>query len=201
MRVLNLYAGIGGNRKLWGREHDIVAVEKEPDIADAYHEFFPDDKVVVGDAHQYLLDHYEKFDFIWSSPPCPTHSRISTLCTALGRRQYPEMSLYQEIIWLEHFFDGLYVVENVIPFYAPLIKPAVKLFRHCFWANFSIKPKKFNRPFKKSLLRASAAQLSTGYGIKLPARTKNKRKLLRNVVLPELGEYLLDQAIHFRESL
>ena len=27
MKILNLYAGIGGNRKLWGDEHEITAVE------------------------------------------------------------------------------------------------------------------------------------------------------------------------------
>lgn len=78
MKILNLYAGIGGNRKLWGDEHDITAVEYKPDIAAKYQEFFPNDKVIVGDAHQYLLDHFHEFDFIWTSPPCPTHSTINT---------------------------------------------------------------------------------------------------------------------------
>jgi hypothetical protein len=31
MKILNLYAGIGGNRKLWGDEHEIVAVENNKD--------------------------------------------------------------------------------------------------------------------------------------------------------------------------
>jgi len=57
MKILNLYAGIGGNRKLWGDEHEITAVEMEEDIAAAYRHFFPKDKVIVGDAHQYLMDH------------------------------------------------------------------------------------------------------------------------------------------------
>ena len=30
MKILNLYAGIGGNRKLWGDEHEVVAVENVP---------------------------------------------------------------------------------------------------------------------------------------------------------------------------
>lgn len=76
MKILNLYAGIGGNRKLWGDEHEITAVEFEPYIAEAYNKMFPQDEVVIGDAHQYLLDHYHEFDFIWTSPPCPTHSRM-----------------------------------------------------------------------------------------------------------------------------
>lgn len=35
------------------------------------------------------------------------------------------MSLYQQVILLDNFFNGKYVVENVIPYYEPLI-PAKK---------------------------------------------------------------------------
>lgn len=69
MKILNCYAGIGGNRKLWGDDHEITAVENDPDIAKIYQDFFPNDKVIVADAHQYLLDHFKEYDFIWSSPP------------------------------------------------------------------------------------------------------------------------------------
>ena len=54
MKILNLYAGIGGNRKLWGDEHDITAVEINPKIAECYKSFFPQDDVVVADAHEFL---------------------------------------------------------------------------------------------------------------------------------------------------
>jgi DNA (cytosine-5)-methyltransferase 1 len=64
MKILNLYAGIGGNRKLW-EGHEITAVEINPKIAEVYKTLFPEDEVVVGDAHQYLLDHFREFDFIW----------------------------------------------------------------------------------------------------------------------------------------
>jgi len=73
-KVLNLYAGIGGNRKLW-EDVDVTAVEWDEDIAEVYQENFPNDNVVVDDAHEYLKNNYRDFDFIWSSPPCPTHSR------------------------------------------------------------------------------------------------------------------------------
>ena len=69
MKILNLYAGIGGNRKLWGDEHDITAVEFEKQIADKYCELYPNDKMIVADAHEYLLNNYKQFDFVWSSPP------------------------------------------------------------------------------------------------------------------------------------
>lgn len=75
MKVLNLYACLGGNRLLW-KDCEVTAVELDPELARLYQERFPDDKVIVTDAHQYLLDHYKEFDFIWSSPPCPTHSKV-----------------------------------------------------------------------------------------------------------------------------
>src|SRR5512146_2633968 len=102
MKVLNLYAGIGGNRKLW-TDVQVTAVEIVPEIAKIYQDFFPNDTVIVADAHQYLLEHYKEFDFIWSSPPCPTHSRMRYLKNFDEYEQvYPDMKLWQEIIFLNH---------------------------------------------------------------------------------------------------
>ena len=69
MRVLNLYAGIGGNRKFW-KDCEVTAVEYTDKIADVYAKLYPGDTVVRGDAHAFLLENYQDFDFIWSSPPC-----------------------------------------------------------------------------------------------------------------------------------
>ena len=33
MKILDLYAGKGGNRKKWGDNHEITAVEFDPKIA------------------------------------------------------------------------------------------------------------------------------------------------------------------------
>ena len=137
MKILNLYAGIGGNRKLWGDEHEITAVEYDPKIANVYHHYFPNDTLVVGDAHQYLLDHHQEFDLVWASPPCPSHSVTNHFLNAQGYIRYPEMELYQEILYLQHFHKGIYVVENVVSYYDPLIEPQ-KLGRHYFWANFKM---------------------------------------------------------------
>ena len=131
IRTLNLYAGLGGNRKKW-TGHKVTAVELDPKIAAIYKRLHPEDEVIIGDAHQYLLDHHEEFDFIWSSPMCPTHSKMA-LATRHKLNRYPDMSLYQEIIFLKYFFKGDYVVEDVVPFYKPLIEPTVKLGRHFFW--------------------------------------------------------------------
>lgn len=136
VRVLNLYAGIGGNRKLWPSEAKITAVEYDPRIAALYQKLNPDDLVVVGDAHQYLLDHYQEFDFIWSSPPCQTHSKME-MANRRNKKRYADMSLYEEIIFLKSFFDGKWLVENVKPYYGALI-PGKEVGRHMYWANFDV---------------------------------------------------------------
>lgn len=196
MKILNLYAGIGGNRQLWGDEHDVTAVESEQYIADVYKHFYPNDKLVVGDAHEYLLDHYKEYDFIWSSPPCPSHSRIRlTHKTKSTKPVYPDMKLYEEIIFLQHFFEGDWVVENVIPYYKPLLAPSVIIDRHMVWSNKSISEKKFERGYKVDLTRQlkSKEVLSAAYGVEFPEGVKNQRKLLRNMVLPEMGKHILEE--------
>ncbi len=138
MKILNLYCGLGGNRKLWGNEHEIVAVEMNPKIAAIYQDFFPDDKVVVGDAHAYLLEHFKEFDFIWSSPPCPTHSVTNNFLHHQGNIRYPDMSLWQEIVFLKTWFKGKFCVENVKSYYPPLWPPK-ELDRHFFLGKFPYK--------------------------------------------------------------
>ena len=64
MKILNLYSGIGGNRKLWGEEHEITAVEHDKKTANIYHDLFPNDEIIITDAHRYLLRNYIKYDFI-----------------------------------------------------------------------------------------------------------------------------------------
>ena len=142
MKVLNLYACLGGNRYKWNevkKDIEVTAVELDLELAKLYQERFPNDKVIVADAHQYLLDHYQKFDFIWTSPPCPTHSRARYWGIGANGKNpiYPDMKLYQEIIFLQTHFKGKYVVENVIPYYEPLIK-AQKRDRHLYWCNFTL---------------------------------------------------------------
>jgi len=124
LKVLNCYCGVGGNRKLWNNV-EVTAIEFNPQIAAIYQDFFPDDEVIVADAHQYLLDHFKEFDFIWSSPPCPTHSDIRRCGVQKGQYEakYPDMKLYEEIILLQHFApkECKWIVENVKPYYKPLI--------------------------------------------------------------------------------
>ena len=198
MKILNLYAGIGGNRKDWGDSHDITAVEYKPEIVAIYHDFFPKDKIVVADAHQYLLEHYKEFDFIWSSPPCPTHSQLGRLRVLSDSKitgayksvaKYPDMKLYEEIILLKHFFKGLWCVENVIAYYEPLIRPQT-LGRHHFWTNFFIphfplEADNIDKGLVKEWEQKYGYNLSKYNGIE-------KRLVLRNCVVPELGKHILD---------
>lgn len=136
MKVLNLYACLGGNRLLW-EDCEVTAVELDPELARMYKKRFPNDNVIVTDAHQYLLDHFKEFDFIWSSPPCPSHSRARFARKNTTTAIYPDLKLYEEILFLENYFEGKYVVENVIPYYEPLI-PAKKRGRHLYWTNFNL---------------------------------------------------------------
>lgn len=202
MKILNLYCGIGGNRKLWtpnGDEHEITAIEINPKIAAIYQDFFPKDKVVIADAHQYLLDHFKEFDFIWSSPPCPTHSQIRFNIGFKANRKYkkvdavyPDMTLYQEIILLKHWFLGKWVVENTIPYYEPLIV-GQKSGGHIWWANFIINA--FDHG-NRNHMGGTVESLSDRKNFDISKYDiVNKRQILRNCVEPETGKYILDRAI------
>lgn len=190
MKILNLYAGIGGNRKLWGTSHEVTAVEIEPDIAEEYRLRYPNDNVIIGDAHQYLLQYHAEFDFIWSSPPCPTHGqyRYNVGFRAKGYSPvFPDMKLYEEIIFLQYYFKGNYVVENVRPYYEPLVKPTATLQRHLFWANFQIDEKKFKAKHIRSKNKITDFEETF-----LSSSIKNKRQVLRNCVDSDLGEHVFN---------
>ena len=208
IKVLNLYAGIGGNRKLWDNV-EVTAVEIMPKIAKIYQDFFPNDKVVVGDAHQFLLEYFKEFDFIWSSPPCPSHSKfrfMTTKMTKEGQKRpiiYPDMSLYQEIILLTHYFKGKWIVENVKGYYEPLIRPQ-SCGRHYFWTNFRISPIKIDN---RNFIKAHNSELSKLHGVDLSEYgefkgTAEERKdaILRNMVNPKLGQHLFNMAFRDKQK-
>lgn len=196
MKILNLYAGVGGNRKLWSNEHEITAVEYDQSIAAIYKDLYPQDNVIVDNAHEYLITNFKEFDFIWSSPPCPTHSRMNFL---LNQKEtftlkYPDMKLYEEIIILQTFYKGYFVVENVKSYYDPLIPPQ-ESGGHYFWANFDI-PK---------IDKRKKVRNDKGYTLAKKMEEKNiiidnfhgykgdKRTLLNNAIEDELGLAILKQ--------
>ena len=183
IKVLNLYAGIGGNRKLW-KNVDVTAVEIDEKIADIYKKEFPEDEVIVGDAHKFLLEHHKEFDFIWSSPPCPTHSVCNNFLYAQGVIRYPDMKLWQEIIFLKKFSQVPFVVENVKPYY-PVFIEAQEIGRHLFWTNFDISG--YNGKFLSVGRFGPVKSSPTG-------RTDVKDKIKRNCVEPEMGLHIFNSA-------
>lgn len=195
MNVLNLYAGIGGNRKHWDGV-DVTAVEYDEGIAEVYRDNFPEDTVVVADAHEYLTEHYDDYDFIWSSVPCPTHSELRQLVNPHTEPVYPDMNLYQEIIFLDANHSGKWVVENVVPYYQPLIDGVVRG-RHMFWSNFHI-PEVDIETENVKRQDGSFEELEERYGFDLSGYgfdRRRKRKLLNNCVNPELGRHVFESGV------
>lgn len=127
MKILNLYAGIGGNRK------------------------------------------YRKVDAV-----------------------YPDMTLYQEIILLNYYYAGKWVVENTIPYYEPLIKGTVSG-GHIWWANFNIPSIEHgNRNHRGGTVDSLQERKLTNL---TPFNIKDKRKLLRNAVEPDVGLKILEASL------
>ena len=199
-KILNLYACLGGNRYKWDEVADnleITAVELDPELARMYQERFPNDIVIVADAHQYLLDHYKEFDFIWSSPPCPTHSRIRFGQANSERENYnpvfPDMKLYSEILFLDNYFRGKYVVENVIPYYEPLI-PGIKRDRHIYWTNFNLPNDLNGRKNPKNFIESGSKPNELFHEIDLSTYKGKQRKdkIACNLVDFEVGKTILE---------
>jgi len=199
MKILNLYAGVGGNRKHW--VGDVTAVEWQQNIADIYTGNNLHDTMVIGDAHQYLLDHYAEHDFIWSSPPCQSHSKMDR-ANSRNKPRYADLKLYEEIMFLQIYFKGKWIVENVVPYYEPLIKPSHQVGRHLFWSNFDFqiedvaRPKDFITSGKK---QASAQDLKDWLGIQYEgnvyyANNHCPAQILRNCVHPDIGRQIMDAA-------
>ena len=198
IKVLNLYCGIGGNRKLW-KDVEVTAVEYDSKIANVYRTLYPNDNLIVGDAHAYLLKHFREFDFIWASPPCPSHSCLRKMGCSIEPKDtgtqpiYPDMKLYEEILLLKHYFNGKYCIENVMPFYKPLIE-AKKLQRHLFWSNFPLNEKQF---VCDKLLDTTNEEWSGKLGVdlnKFDLSQNKQRTMYRNAVQSELGAYIFNMA-------
>ena len=205
MKILNLYACLGGNRYKWNEvkeDIEVTAVEWDEELAKLYQERFPNDTVIVADAHQYLLDHYKEFDFIWSSPPCPTHSRLVTSNKNKIKMKYPDMKLYQEVIFLDNFFKGKYVVENVIPFYTPLI-PSNKRGRHLYWTNFNLPNDINERPpigISQGVNEVKRLCEFHDYDFYKYKGKQPTNKIARNLVDYKAGKTIFETALNIQKS-
>lgn len=208
-KVLNLYACLGGNRAKWDEvceNLEVTAVELDPELAKLYQERFPNDIVIVEDAHQFLLDHYKEFDFIWTSPPCPTHSKL--IITQKTKKtfipSFPDMRLYEEIIFLDNFFDGKYVVENVISYYDPLIT-AKKRGRHLYWTNFNLPSNINDRKDADGLMNGVKNEINKwsefhDYDFYKYKGEQRRDKIARNLVDYEAGKTIFSVALGIHQE-
>ena len=208
-KILNLYACLGGNRYKWdevANNIEVTAIELDEELARMYKERFPNDIVIVADAHQYLLDHYKEFDFIWSSPPCPSHSRArywnSSNYETTTEAIYPDMKLYEEILFLQHYFKtGKFVVENVIPYYEPLII-SKKRGRHLYWTNFNLPTDLNDRRIQIGAGKNELNKLCEFHKIDVLDYNGKQSliKIARNLVDYEAGKTILEVALNIFKS-
>ena len=111
---------------------------------------------------------------------------------------YPDMKLWQEIIFLQHYFKGFFVVENVIGFYLPFIEPQ-KIGRHYFWTNFKITD--FKTPsLSKFVNSLDKLQKYHGFDLSNHKIKMDKRILLRNCVDSSLGLHIFESAYKERSE-
>lgn len=200
IRVLNLYAGLGGNRKKW-RNVKVTAVEIDSKIADVYREQNPDDEIFITDAHEFLLHNYKHYDWIWSSPPCQRNTKM--IISGRNRKPvYPDLRLYEQAIFLNTHFKGFYTIENVVPYYGALM-PAKKLGRHLFWSNFDIEDMAEVPEFKNMMSRQNISakkQLQDWLDIHYEqniyyANNHCVTQVLRNCVHPDIGLHIYNQLL------
>jgi len=199
MKILVGCAGIGGESEKWDDgSNKITHVEIDPKIAKVLEKRKPNRNVVVDDAFEYLLKNYQKYDFIWFSPPCQSNSRM--IRSGRNRKpRFPDLRLYEVKIFLDFNFDGGYVIENVVPYYEPLIKPTVKLGRHLFWASFEIEQFEVKQPkgFITTGTIKGAERLKKWLGIDYVGNiyyngNHDPCQVLRNCVHPDLGLHVFD---------
>ena len=191
IKILNLYGGIGGNVAALDRNiYEITTVELSPGVAAVYRNRFPTDILIIGDAKEYLLNNYYKFDIIWASPPCPTHSNVRKILVGHSLSAvYPDMVLYQINIFLEHHFKGKWVIENVKSYYKPLIAPTVIIDRHYYWSNFDISVIDVEKTIK-----ISHCKISDYSHIDFTGYIGRKDTLIRNMVNEKVGLHIISCA-------
>jgi len=204
-KVLNLCAGVGGNRVKW-ENCEVTAIEDNPKIAAIYQKLFKEDLVIIGDAYQYLKENFENFDFIWISPPCQKHSKMMK-ATRHKVADYPDFKLYEVIVFLQHFCKCKWVVENVVPYYEPLIAPTKRIGRHLFWANFDIEAQEVKQPkgfIQKSNLQGKKDIMDwLGIHFDEVVYYKNNHcpvQILRNCVHPNLGLEIFECAFNLKTT-
>ena len=106
------------------------------------------------------------------------------------------MKLYEEIIFLEYHFKGKYVVENVNPYYEPMLNPK-KRKRHHYWTNF-ILPANLSDRNDTSLVQASSIKALSefhDYDFSKYKAEQRRLKIARNLVDYKAGKTILETAL------
>lgn len=208
MKILIGFAGIGGESELWDDSlHQITHVEVDPKIAQKLIERKPNRKVIIGDAVDYLLRNSCNYDFIWLSPPCQRNSRM-ILSGKNRKARLPDFLLYELIVWLDYNYKGYYVLENVIPWYVPIIKPSAKIGRHLFWSNFPINENfKIDQPkgFINKTTVAGSEELKKWLGIHYDGNlyyngNHNPGQVVANCVHPKLGLFVFNEFLKIQSG-
>lgn len=116
-------------------------------------------------------------------------------------RRYPDMKLYEEVIFLQNFFKGKWVVENVVPYYKPLVD-AKRMGRHLFWSNFEFSDFDVARPsdFINQSDTEGKKKLMDWLGIHYEeniyyGNNHCPSQILRNCVHPDIGMHILNAAL------
>jgi DNA (cytosine-5)-methyltransferase 1 len=121
--------------------------------------------------------------------------------------------LYEEIIFLDNFFDGKYCVENVIPYYSPLI-PAQQRGRHLYWTNFilpsvlserqspNMGTQKLGREKNKKIGKSPFEQFCEfhDYDFRKYKGEQDREKMARNLVDYEAGKTIFQTALGIIED-
>ena len=118
------------------------------------------------------------------------------------------LNLDQEIIFLDTFFKGKYCIENVKPYYEPLI-PAKQRDRHLYWTNFNIPNVLSNRKAPNMNMNTKSKGLIEKFldfhDIKdLVVNYKGKQskgKIARNLVDYEAGKTIFETMLSLRPPL
>ena len=201
IRLYNGCAGFGANTHLLDRnKYHITHVEMYEDIAIINQKLHKEDIVIIGDAYQYFQENHTNFDVAWFSPNCQSHSRM-VKATKHNVNKIPDMTgIYGLMVFLKHFYKGDWIIENVVPFYKPLVDPSLRVGRHIFWSNkelFGIEDIKRPKGFINKTTIEGANELKKWLGLDFEGYVYYKgnhcpAQTLRNCIHPLLGKQIIE---------